>query len=231
MRRRLDPRGVTLIELLVAVAIIGVMAGLLVPAVQASRAAARRASCQSNMRQWSLAVLNYADTHRGDLPRRGQGINRTERFDRPQDWFNALPSYLESTPLHEQMTGGAAPQLAGVWKCPALPTVDYPVYFSYGMNMWLSTWKSEDPDNLKAIGPTSTMVFMADGIGVHCSLLPANKTYSPDPRHDGVVNLAFMDGHVAAVDGDELGCGVALRESDTVRWKAPDSAWDGPEDQ
>lgn len=230
MRRHAEPAGVTLVELLVVVAIIGAMAGLLLPAVQASRAAARRATCQSHMRQWALAVQDYADTHRSDLPRRGQRVNPTEQFDRPKDWFNALPPYLDSTPLHDQMVSGAAAQLGGVWKCPSLPTVDYPRYFAYGMNMWLSTWKSADPDNLKSIGPTSTMVFMADGIGVHCSLLPSNETYSPDPRHEGTVNLAFMDGHVTAVSGDELGCGVGLRENDTVRWIVPDRAWGGPED-
>lgn len=231
MRRLPAPSGVTLVELLVVVTLVAAMAGLLLPAVQHSRAAARRASCQSNLRQWTLGVLRYADDHRGDLPRRGQGVQRTERFDRPEDWFNSLPPYVESKPLVDQIKADKNVQPAGVWLCPEVVLAGQPMYFAYGMNMWLSAWKGAQPDNLAKVGPTSTMVFMADGIGTQCSVLPAAKPYSPDPRHDGAVNLAFLDGHVAAFAGDEIGCGVGLMDSDIVRWRVPDSAWDGPEDQ
>jgi prepilin-type N-terminal cleavage/methylation domain-containing protein len=89
----------TLIELLVVIAIIGILVALLLPAVQAAREAARRISCQNNLKQIGLAVHMFHDQY--------QALPPSRSYDHYTSWaFLILPN-LEQ----ENLFAGWDPQL------------------------------------------------------------------------------------------------------------------------
>jgi prepilin-type N-terminal cleavage/methylation domain-containing protein/prepilin-type processing-associated H-X9-DG protein len=86
--------GFTLVELLVVIAIIGILVALLLPAVQAAREAARRMSCQNNVRQLGLACLNF-ESSRGHLP---PGSTLTDKATKDGiSWLVAILPYAEQS--------------------------------------------------------------------------------------------------------------------------------------
>jgi len=82
-------RAFTLVELLVVVAIIGILVGLLLPAVQAARENARSTHCKNSLRQIGLAMLRYCDDHGGYFPATAHSV------DEQYSWINTLAPYHE----------------------------------------------------------------------------------------------------------------------------------------
>lgn len=103
---RQRPAGFTLIELLVVIAIISIMIGLLLPAVQSARESARRIQCSNNLKNLSLALLNYESANRAFPAMRGG----TEGFSSPAagnhlrlSAFVGLLPFLELSALYNEI--------------------------------------------------------------------------------------------------------------------------------
>jgi prepilin-type N-terminal cleavage/methylation domain-containing protein/prepilin-type processing-associated H-X9-DG protein len=114
MSRFVMPRrkyGFTLVELLVVIAIIGVLVALLLPAVQAAREAARRSQCSNALKQFGLALHQYADTYKVFPARRGGSVGSndaarlTGNFSRLSPFVPLLP-YIEQKPLFDSIAAG-----------------------------------------------------------------------------------------------------------------------------
>jgi prepilin-type N-terminal cleavage/methylation domain-containing protein len=212
--------GFTLIELLVVVAIIGILAGLILPALAASKTKARSAQCISNLRQWGLACRMYADDNADFLPRRGQGVQTLAEIDRPTDWFNALPPYL-SLPSFQQMVASNQPPVVreqSLFICPAANNPGGTYFLPYGMNMNLCPWNLPQPTRFVDVVQPECVVAMADAPGPWASTFPTSRPYSPVARHASRVNILFLAGQAQSFQGSYVGCGTGDPEHPDVRW-------------
>lgn len=104
--RQSSRKAFTLVELLVVIAIIGTLVGLLLPAVQAAREAARRNTCSANLTQLSKA-LAIRETSSKDLPGyiNSLGITGSEQMVRAP-WYVTVFPQLEQNQLYEMWSSG-----------------------------------------------------------------------------------------------------------------------------
>ncbi len=217
---RVGPTAFTLVELLVVIAILAVLAALLLPALATSRGKARSLQCVINLGQWGRAFLMYTDDNEDSLPRRGQGMQTLERIDRPEDWFNALPPYLDLPPFGMLVTNNQAPRAyaASVFVCPTANDTGGKYFLPYGMNMNLSPWNLPRATKYTEVVQPAYVVSMADSPGAYSSTYPSVRPYGALARHAGRINLLFLDSHVQTFAGSYVGCGVGDPGRSDVRW-------------
>jgi len=145
--------GFTLIELLVVIAIIAILAAILFPVFAQARDAARKASCQSNLKQFAAAFAMYAVDFDGVFPnpggrgmRAGSGYPAVSSGNNGAAWYSATRN--TTTDLVSDTGRGIYPYLkqrgnagSNVWSCPnAIPgagTGRFDVGQNYAMNDYL----------------------------------------------------------------------------------------------
>jgi prepilin-type N-terminal cleavage/methylation domain-containing protein/prepilin-type processing-associated H-X9-DG protein len=216
-------RAFTLVELIVVIAIIGILSAMLLPVLSRGRLSAQRAACESNLRQLGIATELYWDDGHGKCfsyilapTNSGQVL-----------WFGWLGPGAEGQRPFDLSRGALFPYLNGsdVRLCPAfgkdvarfkLKAAN--VVFSYGYNAFLSPPAGQPPLNISRVKQPSQTALFADAAQINDFQKPAshanpmieewysldNPTNYPGPnyyphghfRHSQQANVVFCDGHV-----------------------------------
>lgn len=233
-RRNAGTPGFTLIELLVVIAIIAILAAILFPVFAQAREAARKASCQSNLKQLATACIMYANDYDNNMVTGGGGCHGS-----PAGCSNTNPI----PGLQWQWVVQPYVKNWGLYICPSDPRSHGPtgsgVPVSYAVNnlglMDLSNWTS-GVNEAKIDRPAETVLLGEGGNGGYYdngeygtadaqrmigdytlwnqwdrfARTDAGWNWSDKlPRHGDGNNLAFVDGHVKfyrARPASQTGC-------------------------
>lgn len=196
----------TLIELLVVIAIIAILAAILFPVFGRARENARRSSCQSNLKQIGLGLMQYTQDYDERYPGRYNGL---EAFS----WRRVTFPYTKSTqifscPSNTLNNDDALDSIDASLTQATLPTVGTPRFkISYAANGYDSMvgrgggtalMPNSGGVALAAVADTAQTVAVAESARSFSEAAYATNT-NMFTGHLGTVNFLFVDGHVKAI--------------------------------
>ncbi|MCA9260135.1 MAG: DUF1559 domain-containing protein, partial [Planctomycetales bacterium] len=227
---------------LVVIAIIGVLVALLLPAIQAARESARRSQCLNNLRQLSLAMINY-ESARGGLPHLAKYFCDKGANDYPPNpgcpngyangpgrwwddhgWYVPLMPYIEQNTL--QQTGDAQQSLSAGVNRPArtafIQLHACPSDIGIQRNEWsVASWARVRTNYVVNAG--NTVYGQLDMMGVPC---PGTST-PLECRFGGAPFIPFDDGQLARVS-DGTSNTMMMSEIKVLPEYEPERIWGGP---
>ena len=198
----------TLIELLVVMGIIGILAGIILPAMHAAREKARTANCVSNLKQIGLALQQYTNDFDGFLP------HEDDKFPANSCWFYLIDPYLETRGLDDV-------EINEVKLCPGVRKSKVSRPESYRMNSRLTI--SDDPRShtfrhLDTIPKPSATVCIFDARTRNNPTLKFKGNHRDfSKRHQEGGNILFVDSHVKWYSQKHVKSD-AKKEKPTIMW-------------
>jgi prepilin-type N-terminal cleavage/methylation domain-containing protein/prepilin-type processing-associated H-X9-DG protein len=197
-------QGFTLIELLVVIAIVGILAAILFPVFSRARESARRASCQSNMKQLALGFLQYTQDYNERLPGGSAWRFPEAHAAGGANWVVVPPDpgCTDSSPCQPDV-GAIFPYIKNtqVYICPsdiygASKKLSYAMNAACSFRKLASSAQSSRTTLLIDEGPS-----LDDGYWIFNPSVP---TDLPSVVHLGTTNFVYLDGHVKARQFSQL---------------------------
>jgi len=185
----------SMIELLVAMGILALLLGLLVPVLQRARFQARSSTCLNHLRQWGLGLHLYAADHLDFLP--PEGDPSPDPGELRHGWYVQVPETLGLRPPYHARpwrTNASAPLDRSLWICPGSTNRSNGLnLFHYCVNEHVDGSGSQDRRRtVGSILEPARLVWMFDN-GRRAAVAQQNNVHTN--AHRGGAQFLFVDGH------------------------------------